>query len=83
MELKQLKPCPLCNSRMTPEKHADCQERYEDLLNKACMVPKLVDTLRRLHDYQNGPPLPKYERHWRQAMEDAIGLLKLLEEPGE
>ena len=36
---------------------------------------KVVEALRLLHDYQNGCPLPKYEKYWNQAMRDAEEIL--------
>lgn len=36
---------------------------------------KALDALRVLHDYQNGPPLEKYEKQWNQAMTVAENLL--------
>ena len=35
-----------------------------------------LDTLRELHDHQNGPPLVKYEKRWQAAMDRAIAILK-------
>lgn len=37
---------------------------------------ELADTLRLLHDYQNGCPLEKYRPEWEKAMADAERLLK-------
>ena len=36
---------------------------------------KLFDCLERLVDYQNGCPLPSYEKKWTRAMTDAAILL--------
>jgi arginyl-tRNA--protein-N-Asp/Glu arginylyltransferase len=32
-------------------------------------LEKAVEALRLLHDFQNGCPLPSYEKHWNEAME--------------
>ncbi len=44
---------------------------------------QLLEALRNLHDEQNGPPLLKYEKDWRAAMDRAKWLLKELEGGGE
>lgn len=32
------------------------------------LIADLAEALRLLHDYQNGPPLEKYENQWNKAM---------------
>jgi hypothetical protein len=39
-------------------------------------VTELTQALRKLHDHQNGCPLPKYEQGWNAAMEEAQRLLE-------
>ncbi len=39
----------------------------------------LADALRTLRDYQNGPPLPEYEKEWNEAMEKARIALEKVE----
>ena len=39
-------------------------------------VAELMACLRDLHDHQNGPPLPSYEKPWTDAMEQAEKLLE-------
>lgn len=38
-------------------------------------VAELAECLRDLHDYQNGPPLIKYQDEWQAAIEKTITLL--------
>lgn len=35
-----------------------------------------LDSLRWLHDLQNGPPLPKYEKDWTATMAKTLAILK-------
>ncbi len=43
-------------------------------------IKDLVTTLRELYDHQNGPPLPKYEEGWGEAMKKARELINKYEE---
>jgi len=53
-------------------KFARTLERENHLLREA------AETLRLLHDYQNGPPLYKYEKPWGEAMQRAKKVLEQL-----
>lgn len=53
--------------------HKSFRRRIEDL-EKQCEQAELrlaeaLDVLQLLRDYQNGCPLPKYEKHWNEAMD--------------
>lgn len=50
------------DGKVTIENGGDFERRRERELNEA------MDTLRLLHDYQNGCPLPSYEKWWNEAM---------------
>jgi hypothetical protein len=39
-------------------------------------LEKAVEALRLLHDFQNGCPLPSYEKHWNEAMEKVEKILE-------
>lgn len=40
---------------------------------------EILEALRNLHDWQNGCPLPSYEKQWAAAMEEAQRLFQLHE----
>lgn len=43
----------------------------------------LLVALQELVDWQNGPPLYKYEKEWQTAYDNAVALLKPAGHPGE
>jgi hypothetical protein len=43
------------------------------------LIRMLADALRHLHDYQNGPPLPSYEKPWGEAMGKTEAVLAIAE----
>lgn len=63
-----------CGSHGNNEIDCDPENEANALLFR--LAPELAETLRDLHDHQNGPPLSKYEKEWRATMDKAISLLK-------
>ena len=56
-----------------------CWRVHQKCAVAAC--EQLVDALRALHDVQNGPPLPTWEKDWNEAMAKAGAALNRWEEP--
>lgn len=48
----------------------------EEIAGEQERAKRLCEALRLLHDYQNGCPLPKYEKYWNEAMRLAEAALK-------
>jgi len=46
------------------------------LAEKDERIKELAESLQRLHDIQNGPPLIRYEEEWKLIMAEAEKLLK-------
>jgi len=57
------------------ESKIGCMADLDEIECLRARLAEALDVLRALADVQNGPPLPKYEADWSDAMDRAYALL--------